>query len=327
MPGAYDNLPAGAILIGRALRRVHAGLHMMIGVVLLLGAAGTAPAQQLEPRAYAPAPVGVNVFNISYVYSSGGVALDPSVPIENLHARIHIAAPSYGRIFDLLGRQASIVLAAPVAQAYMTGDVVTGDGQDQQRSIDRAGFGDPALRFAVNLIGLPALTRQEFSTRKRVTTLGTSLTVIAPFGQYDRAKLINLGTNRWAFKPELGLSHPHGQWDFEMYAGVWLFTANDDFFGGKVRRQDPMVSTQAHVVYTFKPGLWASLDYTYYAGGSTTIDGLHKHDRQANSRTGVTLSVPLSVQQSLRMVWARGVSTRIGSDFDTMGIAWQWMWF
>jgi hypothetical protein len=295
---------------------------LVIGAALLLGAVQGATAQQLEPRAYSPAPVGVNFFGMAYIYSSGGVALDPSVPIENVVARIQSVAPFYGRTFDLFGRLAQVGLAVPFAHADMHGDV-----QAQARSIDRTGFGDPAFRLSVNLMGMPAMTPKEFFGRKPATTLGASLVVTPPLGQYDPAKLINLGTNRWAFKPELGLSQPLGNWDLEVYAGVWLFTANDNFYGGQVRRQDPLVTTQAHVVYTFLPRLWLALDYTYYAGGSTMVNGQEKNDRQDNSRTGATLAVPVTQLQSLKFTWARGVTTRIGDSYDTIGVAWQYVWF
>jgi hypothetical protein len=179
----------------------------------------------------------------------------------------------------------------------------------------------------VNLLGGPALTPREFVRHKPETTLGASLTVIAPFGQYDPAKLINLGTNRWACKPELGLSHPAGDWTFELYAGVWLFEANDNFFGGQVKRQDPLASYQTHIVYEMRPRLWAAVDFTYYAGGETTVNGKPQNDRQGNTRGGLTLSVPIKQDQSLKLSWTRGVSTRIGSSFDTFGIVWQLLWF
>lgn len=290
---------------------------------LLCGTVLCADAQQLEPRAYAPAPVDMNLAGIAALLSSGDVALDPAVPIENMHARLRIAAPFYVRTFELLGRQASATITVPVADADATGDVI-----GQGRSIDRTGLGDPMFRFAVNLIGLPALKPQEFfATRKRETTLGMSLAVIAPYGQYDPNKLINLGANRWAFKPELGLSQPLGNWDLEIYAGVWLFTANDDFYGGKVRRQDPLTTTQAHVVYTFLPNLWLSLDLTYYTGGVSTVDGQTKNDRQDNTRIGATLSLPVARQQSFKLSWSKGASVRVGQDFDTIGASWQYFWF
>jgi hypothetical protein len=288
----------------------------------LLVGSGTAAAQQLEPRAYSPSPVGANFAGIGYLYSTGGAVTDPSVPITNIHARVYNAVPYYGRTFGLFGRQASVTLTTPYAWATVSGDV-----QEVNRTVDRTGWADPQIRFSVNLIGNPALTPEEFRRHTQVTTLGTSLIVVAPYGEYDSSKLINLGTNRWAFKPELGLSHPHGNWGFEFYAGVWLFTDNNDFFGGQLRKQDPLASLQTHVVYTIRPRLWAALDFTYYSGGSTTVDGLAQDDRQNNSRGGITLSVPLADSQSVKLTWARGVSTRVGSNFDTMGVVWQLLWF
>jgi hypothetical protein len=202
-----------------------------------------------------------------------------------------------------------------------------GDVQDVGQSIHRSGLADPHVRFAVNLFGGPALTPQEFRQHKPETTLGASLSVIAPFGQYDSSKLINIGTNRWACKPELGLSQPIGDWVFELYAGVWLFEDNQDFFGGQVKRQDPLVSYQAHIVYEILPHLWASADYTYFNGGETTVNGQPQNDRQGNTRGGVTVSVPIKQDQSLKLTWSRGVSIRVGSNFDTIGVAWQRAWF
>jgi len=284
--------------------------------------AGMAWAQQLEPRAYSPSPVGANFLGISYFYSSGGAAFDPSLPITNVVARINAAVPYYARTFGLFGRQASITAVVP----YVWG-TVHGDVQDVGRSVDRSGFGDPAMRFAVNLMGGPALSPLEFARHKPETTLGASLVVVAPLGQYDPSKLVNIGSNRWSFKPEVGLSQPIGNWVFEVYAGVWLFTDNNNFFGGQVKRQDPLAAYQAHIVYNFAARLWAAFDYTYYAGGVTTVNGQTSNDRQENTRSGVTFSVPMTLHQSLKFTYARGVTTRIGSELETIGVAWQYLWF
>jgi hypothetical protein len=293
-----------------------------IALLLLLGIFSTAQAQQLEPRAYSSSPVGANFLGVAYLYQYGGAALDPSSPITNVYARVNTAAPYYGRTFDLFGRQASVTLTTPYAWGSVHGDVY-----DVSHNRDLSGIADPLVRFAVNLIGGPAMRPLEFSRHKPETTLGASLTVSAPFGQYDPTRLINIGTNRWAVKPELGISQPVGDWAFEFYAGVWLFTDNNDFFGGQVKRQDPLASYQVHVVYTVRPRLWAAVDFTYYAGGSTTVNGVPNNDRQDNTRGGVTLSVPVTLHQSLKLTWARGVSTRIGTSFDTLGAAWQFLWF
>jgi hypothetical protein len=306
-------------------------LHMKQSAVLLLsclallmlhGRVNTAQAQQLEPRAYSPAPVGLNILGLAAYYNTGNVVTDSASPIQNIHARVDIAVPFYGRTFALFGRQASVTVATPVADAEVTGDVYT-----EGRSIDRTGIMDAQVRLAMNLFGGPALNREEFSRRVPESTLGASILVNVPVGQYDPVKLINLGTNRWACKPELGFSYPAGNWSVELYAGVWLFEANDEYFGGKVRRQDPLGSYQGHLVYEVRQHFWLALDYTYFSGGESTLNGVPQHDRQGNSRVGATVSLPVGQGQSVKMTWARGVSTRVGSDFDSLGAAWQLTWF
>jgi hypothetical protein len=160
--------------------------------------------------------------------------------------------------------------------------------------------------------------------RAPTTTLGASLTVSLPTGEYYGDKLINVGTNRWAIKPEIGVSQPIGRWFLEAYAGAWIFGDNDNFFGGRHREQEALTSIQAHVAYVFRPRLWLALDGTYYDGGRSTIDGVQKDDRQTNSRVGMTLAVPIGKRQSLKFSWSQGASTRIGSDFTNYGIAWQY---
>jgi hypothetical protein len=298
-------------------------IWLVVTTSLMLAVAAATPlgAQQLEPRAYSPSPVGVNFLGIALADSRGGVVFDPALPFEDVHAHINIGTPFYGRTFALFGRSASASIAVPYA--WGTADGLVGE---ERQSIRRSGFADPQLRLAVNLVGGPAMTPREFAARVRRTTLGASLVVSCPFGEYYPAKLVNLGANRWAVKPELGLSQPAGRWDLELYAGVWLFTENDDFYGGKHRAQDPLGAVQSHIVYTLRPGAWVAWNFTYYWGGATTLNGQHNNDRQGNTRTGLTLAIPVARGQSIKLAWANGVSTRIGSSFETFGVAWQYLW-
>ena len=281
-----------------------------------------ARSQELEPRSYTASPVGLNLFITGIARSTGEVLLDPSVPIEDIEAQIDLGVVGYAWTFGLLGRTASFGIVVPFADADVTGLV----GGTTRGSVDRTGLADTRMRFSWNLLGSPALTPQEFARNKPRTTFGASLSVAAPTGQYDPDRLINLGTNRWAFKPEIGVAHPLGKWVFEGYVGVWLFTDNDDFYGGQRREQDPMSSLQAHVSYTFRPRLWLAVNSTWYEGGSTTLDGVPRFDRQDNTRIGLTLSVPITSHQSLKFAWSDGASTRIGSDFSTWGLFWTYSW-
>jgi hypothetical protein len=157
--------------------------------------------------------------------------------------------------------------------------------------------------------------------------LGASLIVKAPVGEYDSSKLINIGTNRWSFKPEVGASYPVGRWYLEAYGGAWLSTTNHDFYGGQVKSQDPIGVAQVHIVRTIKPRLWAALDGTYYFGGSTTVGGVHNADRQENSRIGATLALPVAGRHSLKLAYAKGATARVGSRLDTYLLGWQYYWF
>jgi len=302
---------------------------MVLLRVLLLGAvaagalAPRAHAQELEPRSYSPSPVGVNFVGASYAYSSGAVLIDPSVPLSDVNAYVNGIALGWGRTFGLLGRQALVTATLP----YAFGDV-SGKVFESQQSITRSGLADVKARLAVNLYGNPAQTPQEFARRQRSPLLvGTSLTVTAPTGQYYGDKLINLGTNRWAFKPEIGVSVPRRKFDLDAYAGVWFFTDNPDFYpGGQSRHQDPLSAYQGHVSYTFRPSLWIAADGTWYGGGATSVGGGPKSGRQDNSRLGVTLSLPLNASQSAKFAFSRGALVRAGSNFNTIIAGWQLRW-
>jgi hypothetical protein len=291
-------------------------------VVLLVSTTTTIRAQELEPRAYSPNPIGTNFILTGVTRSSGDVLFDPSSPLEDVSASINAGVLGYGRIFGWLGRSAGATIAVP----YVWGDV-SGNVGENRRAVERSGLADMRLRLAVNLIGGEALTPRDFARRKPQTSLGASLVVVAPTGEYDSTKLVNIGANRWAFKPEIGLSQPLERWFFEAYAGVWFFTDNDSYYGGTRREQQSVTALQAHVSYTFRPQLWLAGDVTYYRGGETSIDGVSNANMQENLRMGVTVSVPLTGSQSLKLSWSDGTTTRIGGDFTTYALAWQYAWF
>jgi len=298
---------------GRRLAAV-AGLSLLAAVPV--------SAQELEPRAYAPSPTGANFVLLTYTRTTGDVLFDPSMPVTDVVARINSTALVYGHTFGLHGRSASLGLAVPYVLGTLEGNLA-----GEFTGVRRSGLGDTRLRFAMNLLGGPALNPREFAQRRPRTTLGLSAVVSVPAGQYDPAKLVNLSTNRWAVKPEIGLSHPRGRWTFDAYAGAWFFADNHNYYGGSIRQQEPMVLLQAHVSYTIRSRLWVAADGTFYAGGRSTVDSVKKDDRQENSRAGLTLSVPIGQHHSVKLSWAQGTTTRIGGDFRTLALAWQYLWF
>jgi len=297
---------------------------ILIGVwTLLLAIPGLA--QDLEPHAYSASPTRLNFLVLGFGYSTGSVLFDPTLPISNVKANLNIPSAGYGRTFGLLGRQSLVTIGLPYVWGNISGDVF-----EQQRSIGRSGLADLRTKFSINLRGNPARSQAEFARgRKRSFIVGTSVTVSGPTGQYDPNKLINIGTNRWGFRPEIGISYPvKKRLDLDLYFGAWLFTRNPDYFpGSSLRKQDAVTSLQGHVSYTFRPRLWIAADVTWYRGGAVTIDHGTPTGEQNNSRAGVTFSMPFSTKQSLKVAYNAGTTARIGSDFQTLTLAWQYSWF
>jgi hypothetical protein len=289
--------------------------------LLALGAASAA-AQDLTPRKYAPNPTGGNIVVLGYARTTGGVLFDPSLPFDDVNAGINTTSLAYGHTFGFFGRSASAVLTVP----YVWGEI-DGYVEGEYARITRSGLSDVRAQMTVNLLGGPALSPREFASHRPGRMLGLSLLVAGPSGQYDPSKLINIGSNRWSFKPELGVSKAWGPWYLELYGGVWLFETNQDFYGGSVREQEPLATFQAHASYAFKPRLWLAADATFYTGGQTTLNGTRKADLQRNSRLGATLAVPVGRRSTLRVAYASGFTTRVGADFDTLSVAWQTVWF
>jgi len=222
----------------------------------------------------------------------------------------------------MFGRQANLSFASSYIKGPVSGIVF-----EDRREVTRSGLGDLRVRFSTNLIGGPALSPKEFAAYKPKALLGASVTVVIPTGQYDPRRLVNIGSNRWAFKPELGFSKPYGPWTIELVGGVWLFTANKEFFGGSIRQQQPLGLAQAHLLYTIKRRMWAAVNAGYVIGGRSRVNGTLNSDKQLNSRVGATFSFPLTQRQSVKVAYARGVTTRFGGDMTTIAVGWQYAWF
>jgi hypothetical protein len=296
--------------------------HWRISVLAgtFLACLPSCPAQELEPRAYSISPVGTNFAVVGFARSSGDVDFDPSLPIEDASAVLYRAFLSYGRALNFFGRSANVAITLP----YLWGDLA-GKVNGSPEQVHRSGLANPAMRFAVNLYGAPALDFEQFARYSQKTNIGASVVVVPPLGQYDPARFVNIGTNRWAAKPEIGISRRVGRWYFDVYLGVWLFSSNDNY-QGRVRKQDPIGSAQIHVSYNLKPRLWVAFETNYYTGGRTVIDGIARADLQRNSRFGSTISIPLTKRQSVKFSGSSGALTNIGADFLSIGVAYQYLW-
>ncbi|MGR9086990.1 MAG: transporter [Gammaproteobacteria bacterium] len=284
-------------------------------------ATSSAFATDIEPRAYSNIPIGLNFLLAGYGYTKGNVAFAPSVPIENGKMEIHNTVLAYVHSLDFWGRSGKVDVIIP--QAWLSGQA---EALGQQRDREISGFADPLFRLYVNFFGAPALSMKEFAGYRQDTIIGASLAVSPPAGQYDPQKLVNIGTNRWTIKPEIGLSKAWGPLIAEFAAGVLVFTDNDQPFMANTQEQAPLYNFQGHLIYSFGSGIWGAIDANYYAGGRITRDDKLLDNLQQNWRVGATLSFPINRQNSIKISGNSVVQSRTDSFFDTIGITWQYRW-
>jgi len=275
----------------------------------------------MEPRAYSNAPTGLNFLIAGYTHSDGGVATDPSLQLTNAKISTHGPLFGYVRSLGLGGKSAKLQVILPFSWLDGSADLA---GAPMSREV--SSLADPKVSLSVNVLGAPALPLASFRGYKQDLIVGVGLQVSAPLGQYDSDRLVNIGTNRWSFKPEVGVSKVLGRLSLDASAAATFYADNDEFFGGSTRTQDPLYAGQAHAIYNFPSQIWLALDATYYFGGESSVDGVPSDDRLGNSRVGITAAIPVDRSNSFKVAASHGVSARTGGDYDAIGVAWQYRW-
>ena len=293
-------------------------LALLVGLALMT-ALTRAHAQELEPRAYSNSPVGTSFFVAGYAYTQGGLSVDPSLPVQDAKLKVHSGVLAYARALNLWGKSGKFDVVVPY---YALSGTATVAGQLAERQVN--GFGDPRFRLSVNLYGAPALSTKQFAGYKRDLVIGASVQVSLPCGNYDSSKAINLGTNRWSIRADVGFSKAFGALTLDVTSTAAFYSENHDYFGGKTLEQSPVFAWQANLSYEFGRGVWAAVGATYYGGGRTTVNGDVSNGELANVRAGALLVVPASRHQSIKISYSRGLYTGLGTDFAIFGLAWQY---
>jgi len=291
--------------------------------------AGNCYAQDLAPRAYLITPTHSNAITLTYTFLDGKLQFDGSLPITGSTARVHLSALTVYHSFNFFGRSANFTAFLPYGVGNFHGTVA-----EAETLAYRSGLLAPVFRFSVNLIGGPAMNLNDFRKWQQKTILGVSFRFVPSAGQYDPTKLANLGTNRWAFKPELGYSRRWGHWILDAYGGAWFFTTNPEFFshnafapGTNTQTESPVGSFEGHFSYDFKPRLWVSLDANFWFGGRTSLNGAPNPSTvQKNSRVGATGSIPLTTHQSIKLSYSNGAYIRYGGNYQSVSVGWQYSW-
>ena len=277
-------------------------------------------AQELTPRLYWPAPKGTKVLVTGYSYVAGGVIFDRTIPISDADSKINSSVLAYLQTIDLWGRSSNLMVELPYAWGNTKGILA---GEPARR--DFAAFGDLGFTLTVNLLGAPTMTLKDFLELRADPhpIIGVSLKVVAPTGNYDEDRLINVGANRWATRVQLGSIIPiKPTWLLELSASAWFYGDDDDFLPGK-RVQNPIYAGQANIIKRLRPGLWASLDLSFFGGGRQTIGGGKLSDVQRNLKIGGTLVIPFKGRHAIKIGYVNGAVTKYGSDFDQFLLSYQ----
>jgi hypothetical protein len=304
-------------------------LAAAVPALLLAGPLPSLRAQDLSPRAYIITPVRSNAVTVGNIFNDGELLFEGTVPITDATGRLNMPNLTLYRSLSVLGRSANVAATLVYGVGNFEGTVF-----GTETNVYRSGLFDSVFRFSVNLKGAPAMKLSEMRRWQQKLLIGASLKVVAPTGQYDPTKLINLGANRWAFKPEIGLSRRWGNWVLDAYAALWFFTENPEFFsrnqyfpGVQSQTQDPIAAFETHLSYDFRPRLWVSLDANFWRGGKTSLNGVENPATlQKSSRVGVTASFPLTRHQSIKVGYADGAYVRFGGDYKIASVAWQYSW-
>jgi hypothetical protein len=281
-------------------------------------------AQDLEPRFLSAIPTGGNFVIASYGYSRGNILVDNTLPIEDLNAKLNSVVFGYARSFKLFNRLAKFDIIAPWSFGTFTGVVSNLDS-----SASRNGPGDPLIRLSMILTGAKPLGLSEFNKHPpKKFKLGAAMRLRLPLGQYDPTRFVNLGANRWGFKLGIATSYTFiKRLVLEAHFNSWFFTENKEFFNGNTIKQKPLISSQLHLTYIFKPGIWLAVSGGTSGLGETIVNGVEQDDLQKNSRFGAAFAYRINKNHALKIAFTSGISTRYGSDFNTFLLAYQFMWF
>lgn len=289
---------------------------------LVLLAVQNAFTQDVEPRRWTPIPLGTHILGAGYSYTSGTVLFDPLLQAEDVKIKAHSLAVTFAQPFRMGNKLGNISVLLPFSVADWDGflsGVPTG--------INRTGFADPIVRASVILVGPPAGNvseiRQYRLDNPTDTSFGVSLAITFPFGEYFEDKLINLGSNRFVFRPQVGMIHYWGQWSFELTGSVFLYTRNPDFFNNTERDQRPTFALQSHLVRQLQKGAWISLGAGYGLGGESIINRQPNGDFRSNLLVSAAYSFMISQRQGLKLSYIRAEALEdIGSNTNNFLLAW-----
>ena len=298
---------------------------MLLALACLL-TSRPATAQDLEPRRWTHLPTGTNNLALGYAGQEADIHFNPLIGITDGSADINAWLGRYSHAFDWAGRTARVDIMLPYISGNWKGLV---DGEPGSRTIRNGG--DPKLRLSMIFYGAPALQGREFRTflaeNPVRTTVGASVAVSLPLGSYDEDELINIGRNRYALRPQVGMLHQRGPWSLELTGSVFLFSDNTEFIDSTTLSQKPIWALQGHVTRSFESGFWIGAGVSYAAGGKVDLDTNRLEYEVDNGLWNLVGSYRITDRHSVMLAWQQGrTQVDVGTDTDSWLLSWAFAW-
>lgn len=295
---------------------------LFASVALATFHAAGARAQFTDPRNYDNTPIGLNQFELNYAYIHADASIDNSLVVRGANLDLNQGTVDYTRYFGFVGHCMWLEAAVPIAGLVgsVSGTIIHGS---------TAGTGDSSYQVAMLFKGGPALTVEEFHEYRPTTTLGGSFTITAPTGLYNSNKILNLGSDRWSFKPEIAFTHPFGaekHWEFNAYANVSFYTDNTSYHGQQILGQEPIPGFEGHISYSFSDSIWASVDGRCSFRGTTFLDDVSQNNTQRNFILGSELGIALSTRNSMVLEFAKAVVHQNGPALVGFSVRYDYTW-
>ena len=266
--------------------------------------------------------VGINQIEFSYAYVHANSSIDSSLIIAGARLNLDQGTISYTRYFGVANHTTWVSAGVPIAG--LGGEVA---GTNIRNSI--SGDGDSSYQVGTLLIGGPALNSSQFENYKPTTIFGVSLSITAPTGSYDSTKILNLGAERWSFKPEFALSHPfgpHQKWQLDAYVNSYFYTHNTSYRGRTILRQEPLPGFEGHISYALNDKMWVSADTRYSFRGTTLVNGVDQDNSQRNFILGSEVNVSINARNSLLFEFGKALVHQNGPASVGFSVKYDYTW-
>lgn len=264
-----------------------------------------------DTRGYVPAPADTYGLLFYYRHAAGNEKFSDGNKVAedfNLQSNIQIFRPVY--YTSMASMPVSLQALIPFGDISLDGSSVG------NKSFSASGLGDPTILAAIWPISNP----------ETKTWLGFSQWFKMPFGEYDKDRILNMGSNQWAFKTEAGLVKGFGDFYLELSPYAEFYTDNDDYKSESLTlEKDPVFCMETHLSYDINKATLISLDHYYTKGGETSAAGVSQNDETDTHSVQFTFGFNPAPKQKILLQYLQDVSVENGPKTSKFGMRYTYI--